>query len=75
MCLCMCVFQIVTWKRYNDFKNLYKAMVTLHKALHRRDTFPVFAKPKVFGETTLFFTAVCNHMHVCFARVSEVLQV
>ncbi|KAK7506834.1 hypothetical protein BaRGS_00001685 [Batillaria attramentaria] len=40
---------VVTWKRYNDFKNLYKSMMNLHRALHRRDTFPVFAKPKVFG--------------------------
>ncbi|XP_076464415.1 LOW QUALITY PROTEIN: ribosomal protein S6 kinase delta-1-like [Babylonia areolata] len=40
---------VVCWKRYNDFKHLYKAMMTLHKALHRRDAFPVFAKPKVFG--------------------------
>ncbi|KAL8589734.1 hypothetical protein ACOMHN_027242 [Nucella lapillus] len=41
--------RVVAWKRYNDFKHLYKAMLTVHKALHRRDAFPVFAKPKVFG--------------------------
>ncbi|KAL5009142.1 hypothetical protein ScPMuIL_014723 [Solemya velum] len=41
--------EIIVWKRYNDFKQLYKAMVTLHKALHRREEFPLFAKPKLFG--------------------------
>ncbi|ESO90139.1 hypothetical protein LOTGIDRAFT_123935 [Lottia gigantea] len=41
--------ETVVWKRYNDFKQLFKAMFSLHRALHRRDKFPEFAKPKVFG--------------------------
>ncbi|XP_063426593.1 ribosomal protein S6 kinase delta-1-like isoform X2 [Mytilus trossulus] len=41
--------EIIIWKRYNDFKELYKGMINLHKALHRRNPFPVFAKPKLFG--------------------------
>ncbi|XP_005107032.1 ribosomal protein S6 kinase delta-1 [Aplysia californica] len=41
--------EVICWKRYNDFKTLYKALHALHKALHRRDQFPIFAKPKLFG--------------------------
>ncbi|XP_041353689.1 ribosomal protein S6 kinase delta-1-like [Gigantopelta aegis] len=41
--------EIICWKRYNDFKELFKVMLNLHKALHRRDEFPPFAKPKLFG--------------------------
>ncbi|GFO48697.1 ribosomal protein s6 kinase delta-1 [Plakobranchus ocellatus] len=41
--------ELICWKRYNDFKTLYKSLLALHKALHRRDTFPDFAKPKLFG--------------------------
>lgn len=46
----MFTFQIIVWKRYNDFKELYKGLVGLHKALHRKDSFPIFAKPKLFGK-------------------------
>lgn len=45
----MLLFQVVTWKRYNDFKQLYKSMLCLHKSLHRKDEFPKFAKPLLFG--------------------------
>ncbi|KAH9490776.1 hypothetical protein Btru_046971 [Bulinus truncatus] len=41
--------QFVSWKRYNDFKTLHKSLFALHKALHRKDNFPEFAKPKLFG--------------------------
>ncbi|GFR99059.1 ribosomal protein S6 kinase delta-1 [Elysia marginata] len=41
--------ELICWKRYNDFKTLYKSLSALHKALHRRDAFPEFAKPKLFG--------------------------
>ncbi|RUS80357.1 hypothetical protein EGW08_011896, partial [Elysia chlorotica] len=41
--------ELICWKRYNDFKTLYKSLSSLHKALHRRDAFPEFAKPKLFG--------------------------
>ncbi|CAG5123035.1 unnamed protein product [Candidula unifasciata] len=41
--------EVVCWKRYNDFKVLHKSLLALHKALHRRDQFPEFAKPKLFG--------------------------
>lgn len=44
-------FQVVAWKRYNDFKQLYKSMLSLHKSLHRKDEFPKFAKPLLFGKT------------------------
>jgi len=46
---CQCV-QSVTWKRYNDFKKLHKAMFSLHKALHRREEFPPFVKAQLFSE-------------------------
>ncbi|XP_062573816.1 ribosomal protein S6 kinase delta-1-like [Saccostrea cucullata] len=41
--------EVVTWKRYNDFKQLYKSMLSLHKALHRKEEFPKFARPLLFG--------------------------
>ncbi|XP_033733841.1 LOW QUALITY PROTEIN: ribosomal protein S6 kinase delta-1-like [Pecten maximus] len=41
--------EILIWKRYNDFKNLFRVMLALHKALHRKEEFPQFAKPKLFG--------------------------
>ncbi|XP_059179556.1 ribosomal protein S6 kinase delta-1-like [Physella acuta] len=41
--------ELICWKRYNDFKTLHKALLALHKALHRKDQFPEFAKPKLFG--------------------------
>ncbi|XP_067680565.1 ribosomal protein S6 kinase delta-1-like [Haliotis asinina] len=44
-----CLKETIIWKRYNDFKQLHKAMSSLHKALHRREEFPQFAKPKLFG--------------------------
>ncbi|XP_046571103.1 ribosomal protein S6 kinase delta-1-like [Haliotis rubra] len=44
-----CLKETIIWKRYNDFKQLHKAMFNLHKALHRREEFPQFAKPKLFG--------------------------
>ena len=40
---------MVVWRRYNDFKKLYKSMISLHKALHRKEPFPPFAGSKVFG--------------------------
>ncbi len=42
----------MVWRRYNDFKKLYKAMFTLHKALQRKEEFPPFARAKVFGKLT-----------------------
>ncbi|XP_071079890.1 ribosomal protein S6 kinase delta-1-like isoform X1 [Haliotis cracherodii] len=44
-----CLKETIIWKRYNDFKQLHKAMFNLHRALHRREEFPPFAKPKLFG--------------------------
>ena len=43
------VVEIKVWRRFNDFKKLYKSMSKLHAALHRKETFPPFAKSKVFG--------------------------
>ena len=45
---------MVAWKRFNDFKNLYKAMSSLHSALHRREEFPDFVKSQVFSEYDSF---------------------
>ncbi|XP_014767831.1 ribosomal protein S6 kinase delta-1 isoform X1 [Octopus bimaculoides] len=46
------ITEINVWKRYNDFKRLHKSMLALHKALHRKEDFPEFAKPKYFGRFT-----------------------
>ncbi|XP_074645904.1 ribosomal protein S6 kinase delta-1-like [Tubulanus polymorphus] len=43
------VEEIVIWKRYNDFKKLYVVLADLHRKLQRKEEFPVFAKPTVFG--------------------------
>jgi len=48
--ICCPCLQSVTWKRYNDFKKLHKAMFSLHKALHRREEFPPFVKAQLFSE-------------------------
>ncbi|CAG0888032.1 unnamed protein product [Darwinula stevensoni] len=41
--------EIITWKRYSDFKRLHKEMEVLHKALHLKGIFPQFPKKSVFG--------------------------
>ena len=43
------VSEVKVWRRFNDFKKLYKSMSKLHSALHRKETFPPFVKSKVFG--------------------------
>ncbi|KAM8947437.1 ribosomal protein S6 kinase delta-1 isoform 2-T2 [Pelodytes ibericus] len=44
------VQEIVTWKRYSDFKKLHKDLWQLHKCLFMQtDLFPPFAKAKLFG--------------------------
>jgi hypothetical protein len=39
----------VVWKRFNDFKDLYKLLSRYHVSLHRRQIFPEFIKPTFFG--------------------------
>ncbi|XP_063299910.1 ribosomal protein S6 kinase delta-1 [Pelobates fuscus] len=44
------VQEVVTWKRYSDFKKLHKELWQLHKLLFRQtELFPPFAKAKLFG--------------------------
>ncbi|XP_022249312.1 ribosomal protein S6 kinase delta-1-like isoform X2 [Limulus polyphemus] len=43
------VSQIIVWKRYNDFKVLHKALLTIHRNLHLKGKFPPFAKSTFFG--------------------------
>ncbi|KAG8182339.1 hypothetical protein JTE90_028183 [Oedothorax gibbosus] len=43
------VTEVTVWKRYNDFKKLHKALSTLHQNLYLKDTFPPFAKTRIFG--------------------------
>ena len=47
------VLQTVVWRRYNDFKKLYKAMSYLHRALQRKEEFPPFAEGKMFGKSVV----------------------
>ena len=46
------VTEIRVWRRFNDFKKLYKSMSKLHSALHRhrKETFPPFVKSQIFGK-------------------------
>lgn len=41
--------EVTVWKRYNDFKKLHKALYTIHQTLYLKDTFPSFAKARLFG--------------------------
>ncbi|XP_066451156.1 ribosomal protein S6 kinase delta-1 [Eleutherodactylus coqui] len=44
------VREIVTWKRYSDFKKLHRDLLQIHKNLFRQtELFPPFAKAKLFG--------------------------
>lgn len=41
--------QVVVWKRYSDFRKLYKALLHLYQGLHLKGNFPKFAKASYFG--------------------------
>lgn len=41
--------QVVVWKRYSDFRKLYKALLHLYQGLHLKGTFPKFPKANYFG--------------------------
>ncbi|XP_064461017.1 ribosomal protein S6 kinase delta-1-like [Ornithodoros turicata] len=41
--------QVVVWKRYNDFKKLYKSLLHIYKGLHLKGEFPKFPKAQIFG--------------------------
>ena len=43
------VKELIVWKRFNDFKELYKVLSKYHASLHRRQVFPEFIKPNFFG--------------------------
>ncbi|XP_069624608.1 ribosomal protein S6 kinase delta-1 [Ranitomeya imitator] len=44
------VQEIVTWKRYSDFKKLHRDLWQIHKNLFQQtELFPPFAKAKLFG--------------------------
>jgi sorting nexin-15 len=40
---------ITVWKRYNDFKKLFKELQLIHHQLHLFGTFPTFPKGTLFG--------------------------
>ncbi|BFZ11831.1 hypothetical protein BsWGS_14870 [Bradybaena similaris] len=44
--------ELVCWKRYNDFKLLFKSLTVLHKAQQGSHPFPEFVKPTIFGRFT-----------------------
>lgn len=41
--------QVVVWRRYNDFKKLYKALLHIYQGLHLKGNFPKFPKAQIFG--------------------------
>lgn len=41
--------EVVVWKRFRHFKELYDFMHSYHLSLHRKDKFPDFAKAKFFN--------------------------
>ncbi|RWS22246.1 ribosomal protein S6 kinase delta-1-like protein, partial [Leptotrombidium deliense] len=46
------VSEIVVWKRFNDFKQLHKALSRLHQSLHLKGVFPKLPESKIFGRFT-----------------------
>ncbi|XP_018411708.1 PREDICTED: ribosomal protein S6 kinase delta-1 isoform X1 [Nanorana parkeri] len=49
------VQEIVSWKRYSDFKKLHRDLWQIHKNLFRQtELFPPFAKAKLFGRFDTF---------------------
>jgi len=65
----------VTWKRYNDFKKLHKAMLSLHKALHRREEFPPFVKAQLFSEFLFFWVFWCLAAAIASFLVQSIAEV
>lgn len=43
------VIEVVTWKRYSDFKKLHKSLTKLHHSLHLKGAVPSFPEAKLFG--------------------------
>lgn len=43
------VTTITVWKRFNDFRKLYKDLHLIHRQLHLRGEFPKFPKGQLFG--------------------------
>jgi hypothetical protein len=41
--------ELIVWKRFRDFRELYQILQIYHSSLHRRDAFPDFIKPSFFG--------------------------
>ncbi|CAF0947715.1 unnamed protein product [Brachionus calyciflorus] len=41
--------EIIVWKRFRDFKQLYEIMQNYHVSLHRKDKFPDFPRAKFFN--------------------------
>jgi hypothetical protein len=60
--------ELVTWKRFRDFKELYNYMFDYHTSLHRKDTFPEFARPKFFGR---FDDKVIEERKECSLRLLQ----
>ncbi|XP_064623256.1 ribosomal protein S6 kinase delta-1-like [Lineus longissimus] len=56
------VEEILIWKRYNDFKKLYKILSDWHRKLQKHDDFPPFARATVFGR---FEDAVIEERRHC----------
>ena len=43
------ITEIVTFKRFSEFKKLHKSLSALHSSLHLKGVFPSFPETKVFG--------------------------
>ena len=69
-------FQSFTWKRYSDFNKLYKSMLSLHTALHRREEFPDFVRAQLFSENfVLYEPSVTYHCIFQDAATHIILQI
>ncbi|XP_058799888.1 ribosomal protein S6 kinase delta-1 [Phymastichus coffea] len=62
------VSKVSIWKRYSDFRKLYKILQSLHAKHHIKEPFPSFPKPKFFGR---FETEVIEERKECALKFLE----
>lgn len=62
------VSKVSIWKRYSDFRKLYKTLQSLHSKHHIKEPFPPFPKPKFFGR---FETEVIEERKECALKFLE----
>jgi hypothetical protein len=60
--------ELVTWKRFRDFRELYLVLSNYHEHIHQKDKFPEFARAKFFGR---FQDKVIEERKQCSLRLLQ----